>query len=682
MTRQFQFLFVFLGALLVAHSDVVDGGMFDLDPFLVESTRLQSDLLSVSQAVSVVPMESIQRSQPQITLDEAMAGIPGVFILNPYNYAQDTRIAIRGFGARADFGIRGIRLIIDGIPATTPDGQGEVDGMDLGSASRIEVLRGPSAAFYGASSGGVIRIVTESGPEQPFMESRLTAGDYGLVNWQFKAGGQEGALNYLISGGHLVYDGYRENSETENTKINGKLRYQVSTNQYVELVFNVIDFPLQDDPGGLTRQQAMENPRQARDRNLQYDGGESVRQERIGISYGVAFDSTRSLEVRLFHTHRDFENRLPFKNGGQVSLDRTFQGSRIAYKHDGGRTRFITGIDFDDQDDERQRYDNLNGNRGPLALDQNEQVRSVGLFVVNETELWDDVLLSAALRYDDVDFDVVDALLENGDDSGEISFSELSPSVGLNWRLNDNNAVYTTVSKSFETPTTTEFDNPEGDGFNTDLDAQQAMNVEVGTRGTLMFDHVPVEYNMALFHMDIEDALVPFELEQFPGREFYRNAGESTRRGFEAQARARLGGGFSIGFDYTFSDFNYDDFVTGGSDYSGNRLPGIPRHFGSIQLQYESASGFFATWQTRIVGSFYANDANSQRISSYTYSDLSIGYRLESGNWIIEPFLRVSNVLDESYFANVRLNAFGGRHYEPAPDRQVFGGIRVRYLFQ
>jgi iron complex outermembrane receptor protein len=289
--------------------------------------------------------------------------------------------------------------------------------------------------------------------------------------------------------------------------------------------------------------------------------------------------------------------------------------------------------------------------------------------------------MSAAVRYDDVAYDVRDALLDNGDDSGEISFSEFSPTVGINRRLSEDHAVYATVSKSFETPTTTEFDNPEGDGFNTDLEAQQALNFEVGTRGRTTVGRVPVEYNLALFHIGIKDALVPFELPQYPGREFFRNAGESTRRGLEAQVQANLGAGFSLGFDYTWSDFSYDDFATDASDFSDKRIPGIPRHFGSIHLTYESSSGWFATWQTRLVGSFYANDGNSERISSFTYSDFSIGYRYESGNWIIEPFLRASNILNESYFANVRINAYGGRHFEPAPTRQVMGGIRLRYRF-
>lgn len=654
---------------------------FELAPYFVESTRLQSDWMEVSQSLTVVGKSRIQLANQQITLDESLLGVPGVFILNPFNYAQDTRISIRGFGARADFGIRGIRLIIDGIPATTPDGQGEVDGMDLGSTGRIEVLRGPGAAYHGAASGGVILIDTEDGPDDPFVETRLTAGDFGLLHWQFKTGGQQGPLNYMISGGHLDSDGYRNRSETENTRLNGKLRYQLSGGDALQLVFNIIDFPLQNDPGGLTRQEAAANPRQASGRNVLYDSGESVAQQRVGLEYEKHFDTTRSLELILFHTHRDFSNRLPFASGGQVGFERQFSGSRIVYKYSGERSRFGTGLDLDYQDDRRRNYDNLVGTRGPLVLDQDERVRSIGVFMAYEAEISERLHVSSALRYDDVAFKVSDALLADGDDSGDISFSEISPSLGFTWSLSDAAVLYANASRSFETPTTTEFDNPLGGGFNTGLESQQAASYEIGSRGWIAAGDVVLEYSIALFHIDIEDALVPFELPQFPGREFYRNAGESTRRGLELQVQANLGSGFSVGLDYTWSDFSYDAFVTDGADYSGMRIPGIPRHFGSLFLNYESESGFFTSWHTRFVGSFFANDANTDSIHSYTTSDLRLGYRIERADWTIEPFLAVNNIFDQSYFANVRINAFGGRHFEPAPCRYFHGGIRLRYGF-
>ncbi len=671
-------LLICLGASM-ANGD--SSAVYDFDPFVVESTRLQKSWMEVSQSVSLFGEADIQQANQQITLDESLQGTPGIFILNPYNYAQDTRISIRGFGARADFGIRGIKLIIDGIPATTPDGQGEVDGMDLGSASRIEVLRGPSAAYYGAASGGVIRVSTESGPADPFMETRVTLGDEALRHWQFKGGGQSGSLNYLISGGHLTSDGYRGNSETENTRLNGRIDYQVADDQRVKLVFNVIDFPLQNDAGGLTREEAIANPRQARARNLQYDAGESVTQERIGLAYERDLGETHSVIARVFHTHRDFSNRLPFESGGQVTYERIFNGARMAYAFNGRTSRFSAGIDLDRQDDDRRNYDNMDGSRGNLVVDQNEEVSSAAAFLIYEQQLSEKLLISSAIRYDDVEFVVSDRLLDDGDDSGKVTFTELSPTAGAILSITDEAILYANVSRSFETPTTTEFDNPDGGGFNLELESQHALNLELGSRGSFQSGGVDFMFDVAFFQLDITDALVPYELPEFPGREFFRNAGESTRRGVETSLQARLGRNFVIGIDYTWSDFAYDTFLVDATDYSGNRLPGIPQHFGNITVRYDSGEGFFANWKTLFVGSFYANDANSEQISRYSVSDFRAGYLLRTGAWELEPFLGVLNIFDQRYFANIRLNAFGGRHFEPAPMRNYFAGMRVRYDF-
>lgn len=653
-----------------------------LPPLTVSTTRMERPLNEVPTAITRIDAESIQRANLQIALDEALEAVPGVFVLNPYNYAQDTRIAIRGFGARSDFGIRGIRLIVDGIPATTPDGQGEVDGLDLGSAASMEVLRGPASALYGSASGGVIRIETESGPPVPFMETRLSAGSDGFLSTQFKAGGQEGPLNYLVSAGYLDFDGFRDNSATRNTRLNGKLEYIVDATMRLRLVFNVIDFPQQDDPGGLTRAEAEADPRQARQQNLDFDSGESVTQQRVGLVHFWDFNASHALESRLHYTRRDFANKLPFQPGGQVTFDRDFFGGGVLYRYTGDRLRLSTGLDFDRQQDARRNYDNLNGQQGDLDLDQDEDVQSLGLFLSQAYALHEDLVFSAALRYDEVRFDVRDHFLADGDDSGDIRFAEWSPMAGLSWSPGDAVTLYANLSRAFETPTTTEFDNPSGGGFNTRLEAQSAWNYEIGLKGQRSLAGRALRYELAAFHIDVDEALAPFELAASPGREFYRNAGKTRHQGVEAALSTELGAGWSLGVNYTWSHFRYRDFESNGQNFSDQRIPGIPQHLAALRLNYTHPGGFFASWRTRLVGSFYADDANSEKIEAYSVSDLQAGYTHRSGNWTIEPYLRVNNLLDESYFANIRINAFGSRYVEPAPERSLFGGIRVRYSFQ
>jgi iron complex outermembrane receptor protein len=656
-----------------------EGEVFEFAPFVV---RVGEEAVpEVPHPLSAVGGETIQRGNRQVALDEALEGIPGVFVLNPHNFAQDTRIAIRGFGARADFGIRGIRLLVDGIPATSPDGQGEVDGIDLGSAGRIRVLRGPASVFYGPASGGVILIDTEQDQGMPFSSARLSLGEDGFRHLQVKAGGQAGDLGALLSLSHFRTDGHRAHSETENRRLNGKITYRSDPGKQLRLVFNVIDYPLQNDPGGLTREEAKRDPARARDRNLQYDAGESVSQQRFGIQYGQSFEGGGNLELTVHATRRDFANRLPFSSGGQVELDREVSGARLVLDKPFGELFLSAGAELGYQDDDRRNFDNLEGQRGERVLDQREEVDNLGFFLYGRGTLPGGWLVSAALRYDTLTFEVTDSLLADGNDSGRIDFTEWSPMLGLSHHLGEGHLLYTNLTTSFETPTTTEFDNPEGGGFNTELDSQLARNVELGLRGRFRVKDLAWDYDLALFRIDIEDLLVPFELPGSPGREFYRNAGEGLRKGLEIAAGTRLTDWLQVRFDYTYSDFTYENYQTPDGDFSGNRIPGIPRHFGGVSLKVDTRTGFFADWRTTFTGTFYADDANAERISPVSVSRLTLGWRWSEAAWLVEPFLRIDNLFKESYFANIRLNAFGGRHFEPAPGRRIFWGIRLRGTF-
>lgn len=656
-------------------------GLYELPSYTVSATRMDESELRVPFSLSRVNLGALQSVSPQLSLDESLQTVPGVFVLNPTNFAQDSRIAIRGFGARANFGIRGIRLVVDGIPATTPDGQGSVDGLDLGSAESMQVIRGPASALYGAASGGVILIETERGPEIPFVETRGTFGDYGLVQGQVKAGGQVENLNYVVSATTLDFDGYRANNQTENERIHAKFIYDLSKTSSLTALVNIIDYPLQNDPGGLTLGEVQADPRQARDRNLQYDSGESVKQEQFGLVYKHRVNESHELELKSYYTHRDFANKLPFVDGGQVAFERDFFGGGALYRFKGDRWNVATGIDVDLQDDARENFDNLDGARGPQSLEQDERIQSLGFFVSSSYALSEALTFSAALRQDYVDFDLEDTFLGNGDDSGKREFEETSPMLGLIWEAMPGFAVFANVATSFETPTTTELANPTGGGFNPNLTSQTATSFEMGVKGLRALGVREMRYELTAFQIDIKDALVPFELSSQPGRDFYRNAGKSERTGIEAALQMELLPDLTANLSYTWSDFTYRDFDSSSGNLSGNYLPGIPEHVGNVQIRYQKDSGLFLQWNTRYTGSFYANDANTESIDAYTVTDLRLGVERAFGGWTVEPFLGLNNLFDQSYNANIRINAFGGRYYEPAPERNLYGGLRIRYAF-
>lgn len=655
--------------------------VFQLEPIIVREDGLALPPLSLPASVTLLDREAIQQASAQLSLNESLQTVPGVFALNPYNYAQDSRIAIRGFGARSDFGIRGIRLIVDGIPATLPDGQGGVDGIDLGSAEAIEIIRGPAAAIYGPASGGVIRVQTESAPSMPFTELRMLGGSYGLFRTQFKAGAAEGPWNVLVSASHLDFEGYRANSRTENTAVNARIRRGFEDGSELVAVVNAIDYPVQDDPGGLTLAEFKADPRQARARNLQYDSGEAVRQQKLGFTYRRPFSDTESLQLHAFLVNRDFANKLPFTDGGQVSFDRLYGGTGFRYAFGGEALRWVVGSEIGLQADARKNYDNLDGDRGPLALEQDEDVTNWGSFMASEWSVSESLSLSAALRYDEVRFDVDDDFLADGDDSGAQTFRETSPMLGFLWQPLPELSVFANWTRSFETPTTTELDNPTGGGFNSGLESQTAETIELGLRARLSEMPWRPELELSVFSIDVEDALVPFELPAFPGREFYRNAGSTVKDGLEAVFRVEPTERLTAAISYTYSDFRYDKYTTGGSDFGGNRLPGVPEHFANLRLRYADPSGLSLIWNTRIVGALEADDANTTEVSGYSFSDLRISWERDINDWTFELFAGVNNLFDKSYPANIRINAFGGRYYEPAPERNGYAGIRLRRWF-
>jgi iron complex outermembrane receptor protein len=654
----------------------------DLGPITITATRVEKNIDEIPAAVSTVGQDEIQLGNEQLGLDESLGGVPGLFMLNRYNFAQDLRASIRGFGARSSFGIRGIKIIVDGIPETLPDGQGSVDGIDLGSASRINVIRGPASSLYGNASGGAILVESEKGTLIPFANLRTTVGDFGFNNTQLKAGGESGRLNYLVNLSDTSTDGYRDHSEYENTQLNSRFETTLKGGSSLLATVHHTDQPLANDPGSLTEEDADLDPEQARQQNEIFDAGEELEQTRIGLLYKTSLSKDRDFEARIYNTQREFSNKLPFQGGGAVKLDRIFTGTGFKFTLRGDladrENRLLLGVDYDRQDDDRRRFDNLSGSLGAQTFDQNELVTSIGTYLQNETQLSDSVELTLGIRYDDIEFDVSDDFLADGDDSGKVELDQTSPMVGVSVDLGGDTHFYATISTAFETPTTTEFANPAGGGFNQSLEPQESTNYEIGIKrqaGKQRFD-------LALFHIDVDNELTPFELPAQPGRTFFENAGSSTRDGLELSYSRELAQQIGFTTAYTYSDFEFDRFTNADGDvFDGKQIPGIPKELLYLDLTWFGQSGFYATWDWTYTGELYADNANQTSVDSSQVSNLRIGYNGIFGDWEVAPFLGVNNLFDEDYNNNIRINAFGGRYFEPAPERNAYIGISVRAYF-
>ncbi len=649
-----------------------------LEPVVVTAPRIPSAEDRVPAAVGIVEKEDIQLGKPTLSLNEALEGMPGVFVQNRYNYAQDARISIRGFGAQAAFGVRGIQIYADGIPLTLPDGQSQLGGIDPGSIQRIEVMRGPISALYGNASGGVINIVTQEGPDSPFAEARTMHGEFGTWKANVKGGGQDGPVNYFFNVSRMEIDGYREHSSAESWTANGKLRYDLDEVSDLAFVANAQYSPKLNDPGGLTREQAEADPRQAAPLALLFETGEEASDARLGVVYRRALTLRQNMEAAFYYSYRDLENAIPFRF---VDLDRDVFGGRIQYDFEseisGIKQQLFVGVDVQYQNDDRLNFDNVEGAPGEtLLLSQEESVANVGVYLQEEIapkEKWSVVLGG---RYDSARFEIDDRLVSDGDDSGSKTFDQATGRFGLIYKPASDLRLYANIAESFETPTTTELVNrPEGGGgINPDIEPQQSVNYEVGLKGSL---GPRLDYDAAFFYIEIEDELIAFR--DATDRVFYRNAGESRRFGVEANLTLAILENLKMRLAYTFLDAEFEKYEKDGNDLEGNEVPGIPKHQAFGELLYDHPSGFYAGIDVRFVGEFFADDENTVETSDYFVADFRSGCRKSLGNWRFNPFFGIQNLFDESYNNNVRINARGGRYFEPAPGFNVYGGLGVEY---
>ncbi|MEN8817189.1 MAG: TonB-dependent receptor [Nonlabens sp.] len=648
-----------------------------IDTVFIKSARISSPIQKLPAAVSVYQATDSDATRQQLSLQEYTQQTPGLFAQNTANFAQDLRISIRGFGSRAAFGIRGIKLIVDGIPETTPDGQGQLDNLNLGIINQIEVLKGPSSSLYGNASGGVINIQTIDQVEQPFSNWKAAVGSYGFENYQATAGIKSGTSSYIFHGNYVTSDGYRDQSGFQQYNFNINANFKLSEKLNLKALVNYSDSPQADDPGGLNIEEVKENRRQARDRNILFKTGETIQQFKSGLSAVWNMNSNTTGEGYLFYNNRQFEGRLPFEFGGLVDLGRDYigQGTNITYST--GKNTLKAGYDFGFQNDDRQRFRNLEGVKGDQTLDQKERFTYLGIFVTNHLEInkW---YFTGGIRFDYNKLAAVDEFLEDGDDSGEITLNGINPSAGVSYAFAKANNLYINLATSFETPALSELSaNPNGDrGFNENLEAQKATNYELGIKGQLT---KVISYQVALFHIDTQDDLVPFELAAFPDRTFFRNAGRTVRNGIEIEGVYTISKAWAFTAAYTFSDFTYDDFTTANGTFNGNILPGIPQHYTNLGLQFKSEKGFYVNAQASLVGKQYANDSNQTEVDGYENINIRAGYNFTYKKIKILPYAGMNNILGQQFIDNVRINAFGSRFFEPAPGINGYGGIEIKF---
>ena len=637
----------------------------------LEAPKLKTSRFKMPSSISSLNLIPLQGFQQQLSLQEYLRAVPGLFSLNSNNYAQDLRLSIRGFGSRAAFGIRGVKLIVDGIPETTPDGQGQVDNLPLGILRQLEVLRGPSASLYGNAAGGVVYLNTLDSLQGETIIFRATMGSYAYQNYQLttQIGGKK--TTALVHLNRTTTEGFRKFSGLEQNIFNAKIKHELSSRSRVSFQMNYTNSPKAEDPGGLKLEETEVDFMQARGRNVEYNTFEKIDQFKIGFRWEQQWGSHWDLDSYAFYSFRDFYGKLPFENGGIIDLFRNYYGlgTRLTYKETQEQFthRWQLGIENSSQRDQRERFLNLKGNQGDSVFSQEERFGNFGVSLLDELQ-WEKVLIRTGLRYD------YQTLGVNTDTENQ-EYTVLNPSIGLSYAIAKNQRVFVNFSTSFETPTLSELSaNPSGEeGLNLDLNPSKAINYELGWKCQTALAY----FEATSFYIQSSNEILPYELEDFPGRSFYRNVGATIRYGLELAATLQWNQwAFQASLTQAQYQFDQENEADG---LDGKSLPGIPNSQLFFQLDYTSQADWKWVLSGEHIGSFYADNTNSVEIKNFQKVQFQ-AQKTVSLSWSeFDFFAGINNLLNTTYFDNIRLNAFGGRFYEPAPGRNFYLGTRFNF---
>ena len=664
---------VLLAALPVA-SQSPDTLVVALPAVEVAATRGAASVATAPYSVAVVERAEAERlAEPGVSLAAALERLPGVFVADRENASLGERIAVRGLGYRAPFGVRGVQVVLDGVPLTLADGQAVLGIADPALVRRAEVVRGPAAALWGNASGGVLFLHTIPVPGPPAARVRAVGGGYGLRRVEAEAAAPLGRHRAGAAVSHARRDGYRAYSGFETTRARAFSDLALSPRAQLRLVGAVEAAPFLEHPGALKADELVADRRQAAQRYVDSRSGKESYQAQAAATLD-AETGVGNATATVYGIARRLDNPLPF---AYIDVRRVAGGTRLALARPLGPFALTLAADAALQHDSRQNHQNAAGRRDTLTLDQVETVTQGGVSARLRFDFaplgLPGLAVEGALRGDRVRFSAADHLLADGDDSGARTLGAWSPQFGASYRLGPA-LVYASYATAFETPTTTELVNRPGGGggFNPALEPQRTRGVEAGVRGVAG----RLLYDVAVYALRVEDGLAPAG--GADGREYFLNRGETEHRGVETSAEWRPLRALRLSGTYTWTHlrFGADNLVEGGS-LRGNALPGIPEHRFAGRVQAERW-GAFAAAEIEAASGVYADDLNAVQTDAYTALDLSAGaLHLRAGGAQVRPFVQLRNVLDRAYVGSVSINAFRERYFEPAAGRTLWAGVEV-----
>lgn len=677
-----------------------DTAAYQLPVISVQAVRTENELLQAPASIQKVQAPESQLNT-NVNVSELLQGVTGLQINNRENYAQDLQISMRGFGARSTFGVRGIRLYVDGIPATMPDGQGQSSNIDLDSLDNIEVLTGPFSSLYGNSSGGTILTETKEGQGKDSIQVGLNAGSHHKqqANIQLQGGSdQANQPAYVISSSYFDTDGFRDHSTARKVLNNAKLTWNLEDGSKINWIMNRVDINA-DDPQGLNREQWKANPKQVNDAKNIYDVRKEIEQTQTGLTwnkplndqnelYGMLYLGNRQV-VQYQSTQKEFQEN-PRHAGGVIDFDRDYYGADFRWtgKELLPNTTFIAGLAFDQMHEDRQGYENFDatgryGVKGDLRRDENNTLWNLDPYVQASWQFLPTWHLDAGLRYSNVHYESDDhyIIAGNGDDSGSTDYQKLLPSVALGWEILPELYAYTSYGKGFETPTFTEMAYPTvgTSGINFNLKPATSDTAELGLKSQNSLGL----FTFAVFHTETKNDIVPDDANG--GRSTFRNAEKTLREGLELSWKKQLWQALNVRTSYSYLDATFDADIPATTTkpliQKGTYIPGIAKNQAFVGLAWQPKQGFQAGLEARYMDKIYVDDINSDTAPSYTVVAANVGYLWVNQDWKVNTYARVDNLFDRNYVGSVIVNDGNSRFFEPADGRNFSVGMRVNKSF-
>ena len=619
--------------------------------------------------ISKLSFKNYQNLTPQLNLSEYLDDVPGLVILNNNNYAQDARISIRGFGSRANFGVRGIKIFVDGIPETSPDGQSQTDNINLEIIEDIEVYRGNNSSLFGSSSGGVISINTLENFDKDFVNIGFSSGSFNTSKAQGTFGLINGNQKMIFFLSNTKSNGFRSHSGYENSNLNFKYINELNPNNKLKIIANFLNSPDALDAGGLNLEEVQSDRSQARSRNLQYDAREKVKQYKIGVNLTSII---RKLELTnsIYYNKRLFDGKLPFGYGGIVDLERIFWGYNLNANIKAG-LNYDFGLSYNNQSDDRQRFMNDSGLKKDQVMGQNENYDNISLYFFGSKSI-KKLNFSTGARLEKNSISL-DNYFGSSDEKIK-KINSFNPSLNISYEFNKID-FFTNFSTGYETPTLNELSATSSQsGFNEDLNSIKSTTFEFGVAN---FDRdSKLNFSLRLFNILTKNEITPYQTST--GLVLYNNAGKTIKKGLELELKTTIFRNLNIGYTLTSGSYKFDSFKFLENDYSKNYMPGIPKSNQNLKFSYRNNNNLNIIFNLKSVGKMYADNANNTEIAGYN----SIGFKMSKDLKVFQqnvtPFISIENLLNEDYFDNIRINAFGSRFYEPASGINFVCGLKLQ----